>query len=98
MSSAGHVLDMIARIKKNRDLREKTVSRYRTVKEAYEKHSSSHHIFHDRNKLSKHEMKELRTKIRTEIIKDRKRNFIKFMILMFLLTLVLTFGFYLVLD
>jgi hypothetical protein len=98
MSSAGHVLDMIARIKKNRDLKQKTVNRYSIVKDAYKKHSSSHRTFHDRNKLSSRELNELRTKIRTEIVKDQKRNLTRFLILLILLSLILTLGFYLILH
>jgi len=98
MSSAGHVLDMIARINKNRALREKTRNRYQKVKEAYEKHSSTHHSLIDRTKLSTMESRELRKKIRMNLIQDNRKILLKQIFLLFFLSTVLFFVLYIILN
>ncbi len=73
MSSAGHVLDMINRIKQNRLLKEAKRARYAKVKGANSKNSANHVATVDKNHLPAAELNLLKQKIRRGILKDRRR-------------------------
>ncbi len=98
MSSAGHVLDMIARIKNNRALKEQNLNKYRKIKAAYEKHADHHISFHDKNKLSEQESRKLLTTIRETIIQEQKKQLIKTIALIIFLILTISAGFYIFLT
>ncbi|MFO8067463.1 MAG: hypothetical protein R6U11_07770 [Bacteroidales bacterium] len=75
MSFAGHVADMINRVRYNESLKKGIRSRYsRIKKEYYDKlHCSEFRSFKDKT-LSADELKSLQIKIRKEIIKERKKQ------------------------
>ncbi len=94
MSSAGHVLDMIARMKNNRALREANLSKYKKINTAYQKHTEDHCIFYDKNKLSDIESIQLRNSIKHRIIKEQRNQLLKTTILIVFIIIITTVGFY----
>lgn len=60
MSSAGHILDMITRLRNNEIYRKMIKSRYQDMKEQYFKHSSRYREFIDRPELSEGELNEIK--------------------------------------
>ncbi len=98
MSSAGHVLDMIARVKNNRALKEQNLSKYRKIKAAYEKQSDHHISFRDKNKLPEQESRKLRNSIREKLKQEQKKQLTKTIALISILVLTTTIGFYIFLT
>ncbi len=98
MSSAGHVLDMIARVKNNRALKEQNLSKYRKIKAAYEKQSDHHISFRDKNKLPEQESKNLRNSIRERLKQEQKKQLTKTISLIIILALAISAGFYIFLT
>ncbi len=77
MSFGGHVLDMINRIKYNEALKNARRERYRKVKDTYLKtmtRSSSRFI--DRKNLSDAQLRRLKRRIRIEIIREQRKDYI----------------------
>jgi len=73
MSYAGHVLDMISRIKQNRSLKEARKKRYAKVKEAYQKHLVKHIVAKDKNHLSEAEFELFKRKLKRKFRNERIR-------------------------
>ena len=76
MSSAGHILDMIIRMKNNRALNEGRKLRHARIRKAYEKQIRKRKIYLKKNKLSDEEFKVLKQKIRNKIRVERIRKII----------------------
>ncbi|NJK87912.1 MAG: hypothetical protein HC906_20060 [Bacteroidales bacterium] len=77
MSSAGHILDMIIRMRNNEALRKMVKSRYKDLKEAYNKHKAHHIEFIDRPRPSDEELMKIKLKIRNSIKRERRIYFIQ---------------------
>lgn len=73
MSSAGHVFDMIIRMKNNRALNAGRRSRHARMKKAFSKHLKKREIDLYKNHLSKEEFRILKEKIKRKIRNERIR-------------------------
>ncbi|MCW3786134.1 hypothetical protein [Plebeiibacterium sediminum] len=98
MSSAGHVLDMIARMKNNRALKEQNLSKYQKIENAYQKHKNIHRAFYDKNKLSEKEIQILKNDIKQRMVTDQRNRLIKTVLLISVISIVTTIGFYIFLK
>ncbi len=76
MSSAGHVMDAINRLNNNRKMKQERLAKFEKVKEAYQTVKVKYPKFTDKNKLNPTELKELKIKIRLEILQQEKRAII----------------------
>ena len=94
MSSAGHVLDMINRIKQNISLKEAKKARYAKVKGIYHKHLSKHMAAVDKNHLPDAELNLLKQKIRRKIKNDRVKATIITVLVLVLVTGIVLFSIY----
>lgn len=88
---AGHVFDMINRMKNNRALLKEQKIKYNKVKEAHQKITSHFPEFKDRSKLNEKELEALKRKIRFEVIKDEHRAIIFTIIISFILVVSAVF-------
>jgi len=91
MSFAGHVMDMIARDRYNRALRQSYRNRHTRMKEALETEVSNHRL-HDK-KISKEEMQKIKQSIRMSIRRERREALVKTFILTLLVAVILVFLF-----
>ncbi len=76
MSSAGHVLDMINRFNNNRKLLVERHYKYNKVKEAYLRANRKHTPIYEKDNIDDAKLKEIKQRIKTNIIKDRRRRVI----------------------
>lgn len=91
MSFAGHVLDMIARDRYNRALRQSYRNRHSRMKEALATEASNHRL-HDK-KISKEEMQKIKQSIRMSIRRERRAAMVKTIVLTLLVAVILGFLF-----
>lgn len=76
MISAGHVADMISRIKYNESLKQSNRSRYARLKEAYLE-GIHYHIECKADSVSPEKLEEVKQKIRADIKRERIALYIK---------------------
>ena len=93
MSFAGHVLDMISRMKQNQALKTNRRSRYNKVKEAYLNELGG---FNDKNNLtklnlSKEELLAIKNRIKARLKAERKRSLILTIVFVFLACFIFAF-------
>ncbi len=78
MSSAGHIMDMINRMKYNASLKTSYRTRYARVKEAYEKELGMRHVHHlMESQITKQELENLRQQIRNTIRRENRESLLK---------------------
>ncbi|MBS4014253.1 MAG: hypothetical protein KGZ97_10935 [Bacteroidetes bacterium] len=97
MSFAGHVVDMINRVKYNESLKKGIRSKHSRVKEEYiKKISSDGYNSLKYKELTPEELRHLKSRIKAEIIIQNRNYIIKTtIILLFSLFLVISLGYYL---
>lgn len=92
MSFAGHVLDMISRMKQNEALKSSRRNRYKKVKEVYleeiGKYPGTNNL--TRQNISKEDLRALKNRIKLKLKRERRKNMILTSIIVFLITSVLT--------
>lgn len=94
MSSAGHIMDMINKIRYNSSLRTSYKSRYARIKEAYQKELGSKQVTYVRKtNISKKDLEDVRQIIRRKLKREQRNAFIKTIVLF---TIVTAFMAYLV--
>ena len=98
MSSAGHVLDMIARMKANRALKEQNLNKYKNIEDAYHKHENKHRAFTDKNKLPEKELQLLKKDIKRRMLADQRNRLIKIVLLISGISVLTIIGFYILLT
>ncbi len=74
MSSAGHVIDMINRFNNNRKLLIERHYKYNKVKKAYLKTKRKHNTLNAKANIDDFKLKEIKKRIKSDIIKERKRR------------------------
>ena len=90
MSSAGHVLDSINRMKQNKALKNARRNRYSKVRETYLKHATHEFKYIDNSNLTPDELRELKVNIRNKIIRERRTIFIKSIITTMIIAILIT--------
>ncbi len=77
MSFAGHVIDMIARIKYNESLKKSRREHYARIKEAYAKgiRNKEPHLLKEKE-ITKEELENIKRQIRVKIKRERLRNIV----------------------
>ena len=92
MSSAGHIFEMINRIKQNEALKKDRRNMRDKIREAYLQEIKNHHPINDTHKLPPAELAELKRKIKLKIIKERRRRTTMSVILICCLLFLLVYG------
>jgi hypothetical protein len=97
MSFAGHVMDMISRMKQNEALKSSRRYKYKKIKDAYFEEIGSYHAINNLTKqnLSKEELLIVKKRIKARLKSERKRSLILTMVFVIL---VCTFLAYLIYD
>jgi len=95
MSFAGHVLDMISRFQYNEYLRKRRRERYRVIRDRYlEEVNIYHGELTNRPAISKEEMEQIKEKIRTSLINERKAAVTKSIIATFIVVFAISYFIY----
>ena len=81
MSFAGHALDAINRIEYNRNLLKFHRATYSDLKKAVININAKYHKFRDKSKLTERELTQYKRKIKSKIIKDRQKAFLKSLVI-----------------
>lgn len=81
MSSAGHVMDMIRRMKANRELLKAKRGRHSKLKAMYQKAAYGKKSINPLDHLSEAELAIIRTEIVTKLAADRKRSSTKLVLI-----------------
>ncbi len=99
MSFAGHVMDMISRIKYNNSLIESPRDRYRRIRKSYDHVHRKHEIHLKKFKeIPKEELERLKIEVRTRIIHERRIALIKTIVSTAVILVLVAFIIYKFLD